>query len=143
MKNKEQIILLILAVSFFLILAACGEAIILETGIGSFEYSQKFMEDIDSLSDETLTPAEGKIFLLIYLKPAEGTELSLDLAQEYFLSGTRAILDGNTYDIYCVAFERVNGASERLALVYEVEDKGYNGKSDQPTIQLKLPSAPK
>lgn len=144
MKIKEQIILLILAVCFFLILAACGEAEIIETGIGNFECSQKFMESIESLSfKDNVMPAEGNIFLVISLTPAEGTELSLDSAQQYFLNGTKAVLSGETYNIYCVAFERINSLRERLALVFEVKDKGYSDKGEQPTIQLKLPSAPK
>lgn len=142
MKNKEQAILLILSVCFFLILAACGEAVIIETSIGNFEYSQDFLQELESVSlDAALTPSQGNIFLLMYLTPAEGTELSYDSAEQYFLNGTKALLQGNTYDIYCVAFERINKSKERLALVFEVEDKDYANKSEQP--QLILPSVPK
>lgn len=142
MKNKEQIIILILSICFFLVLAACGEANTIETGIGSFECSQQFLESLKNLSEENTMPSEGNIFLLLYLKPAEGTELSLDSAQQYFLNGTKAVVAEETYDIYCVAFERISKSSERLALVFEVADKDYIKTGEQPTVQLILPSVP-
>lgn len=130
-----------LAVCFSFSLAACAKAEPVETGIGSFDYSQTFMTSMrDDGTDTEKVPAQGHIFFVAYLTPADGNSVTIDQAQAYFLNGTKVVLAEQTYDMDCLAIEKLN-ATVRYGLVFEVVDAGYTEK-DQPKIQLVLPSAP-
>lgn len=144
MRNYAKKALLIWALSLLILLAACGEVKTIDTGIGSFEYGQSFMQSIDNETTPsgTIVPASGNIFLIITLTPAEGTQVSLDQAEDYFLGGTKAVLAGETYALFCVAHERIDGAHIRFGLVFEVADNGYADAAELPAVQLMLPSAP-
>jgi hypothetical protein len=124
-----------LIVCLVLLVTACAKADPIVTDIGSFEYSQEFMKSIDDTA-----AAEGNTLLVVYLKPAEGTNLDLDAAEDYFFKGTQTILADNTYDLKCIAFEEVDNAYVRVGLVFEVVDNGYEDAAEQPTVQLVLPS---
>ncbi len=136
MRAYKKTNFIILIVCLVLLVTACAKADPIVTEIGSFEYSQKFMSSIDDV-----TAAEGNTLLVIYLKPAEGTTLDLDKAEEYFFRGTTATLAGTAYDLKCLSFEKVDNAYEQVGLVFEVTDNGYEQAAEQPVVQLSLPSA--
>ncbi len=138
MKKTKKFDLLILVVCLLLLVSACSKADPIVTDVGSFEYSQEFMPSIDDA-----VAAEGNTLLVVYLTPASGTDLDLDAAQDYFFSGTKAILANETYDLKCIAYEQVNNAYVRLGLVFEVKDNGYTDSAEQPVVQLVLPSVQK
>lgn len=138
MRAYKKYNLVILMVCLILLVTACAKADPIVTDIGSFEYSQEFMPSIDDT-----VAADGNTLLVIYLKPVEDTTLDLDAAEEYFFSGTQAILADNTYDMKCIAFEQVDSAYIRVGLVFEVADNGYEDAAEQPTVQLVLPSVEK
>lgn len=135
MRAYKKYNLLILVACLILLVSACSKADPIVTDIGSFEYSQEFMHSIDDT-----TAADGNTLLVVYLKPTDGTNLDLDAAEDYFFSGTQAILADNTYDLKCIAFEQVDNAYVRVGLVFEVADNGYEDAAEQPTVQLVLPS---
>lgn len=137
MRKFKKYELIMLIVCLILLVTACSEAEPIVTEIGSFEYSQEFMPSI-----EDTAAAEGNTLLVIYLKPAGGTQLDLDKAQEYFFNGTKAKLADETYDLKCIAIEEVNNAYVRLGLVFEVKDNGYEDAAEQPVVNLVLPSVP-
>lgn len=141
MKSNAKKAILAATVCLCLLLAACGEVKPLETAIGSFDYGQTFMSALESEGVDTAAPTQGNIFLVVYLTPVEGEAVTLDTAEEYFLRGTSAVLAGQTYPLYCLAFERIDGAAERFGLVFEVAAAGYADAAEQPTIQLLLPPA--
>jgi len=124
-----------LVVCLILLVTACAKAEPIVTDVGSFEYSQDFMHSIDDTA-----AAQGNTLLVIYLKPADGTNLDLDAAEDYFFGGTQAVLADNTYDLKCIAFEQVDNAYVRVGLVFEVADNGYEDAAEQPTVRLLLPS---
>ena len=136
MKAYKKTNLLILIVCLVLLVTACAKAEPIVTEIGSFEYSQKFMPSIDDV-----TAAQGNILLVIYLKPAEGTTLDLDTAEDYFFKGTTATLAGATYDLKCLSYEKVDNAYVQVGLVFEVTDNNYEKTAEQPVVQLSLPSS--
>lgn len=135
MRAYKKYNLLILVICLILLVTACAKADPIATDIGSFEYSQEFMQSIDDT-----VAAQGNTLLVIYLKPVDGTNLDLDAADDYFFGGTQAILADNTYDLKCIAFEQVDNAYVRVGLVFEVADNGYEDAAEQPTVQLVLPS---
>jgi major membrane immunogen (membrane-anchored lipoprotein) len=136
MRAYKKYNFIILVVCLLLLVTACAKADPIVTDIGSFEYSQKFMPSIDDVA-----AAEGNTLLVIYLKPAEGTSLDLDTAEDYFFSGTQATLADTTYDLKCLSFEKVDNAYVQVGLVFEVTDNGYEKAAEQPVVQLSLPSA--
>jgi len=146
MKSKAIIKAILMAACVCLLLAACSPVEPIQTPIGSFDYSQKFVTSlqnrIDDTQGEVYMPQQGKIFLVVYMMPAGGSSVSLDDAQSYFQRGTNVILDGETFGLYSLAFERVDGISERIGLVFEVKDKGYADTTEQPLLKLELPSTP-
>lgn len=143
MKTRAKRITLLLAICLCLLLAACSEAKPIETGIGEFEYGQVFMDKLeDQAKGIELVPAQGNIYMVVYLTPAADNEVSLDDAESYFLNGTKAILAEQTYDLYCLAHEQVDKSYIRFGLVFEVTDNGYLDAAEQPVIQLLLPLVP-
>ena len=143
MKTRAKKTVLLLALCLCLLLAACSETKPIETGIGEFEYGQVFMDKLeDQAKGIELVPEQGNIYLVVYLTPAAGNEVTLDDADSYFLNGTKAVLAGETYDLYCLAHEQVDKSYIRFGLVFEVADNGYMDAAEQPVIQLLLPSVP-
>ncbi len=136
MRAYKKTNFIILIVCLILLVTACAKAEPIVTEIGSFEYSQKFMSSIDDV-----TAAQGNTLLVIYLKPAKGTTLDLDKAEDYFFKGTQATLADATYDLKCLSFEKVDNAYEQIGLVFEVADNNYEKAAEQPVVQLILPSA--
>lgn len=131
MKRK---ILLVLIICVALLLCACSKAEPISTGLGDFDYDQEFTSQID-----TETAAEGNTYLVVYLTPADGTEVTLDEARKYFLNGTKATVSEQTYDISFLVFERVDKQYIRFGLVFEVKDNGYEEAKEQPVVSLTLP----
>lgn len=131
MKRK---ILLVLIICVALLFCACSKAEPISTKVGDFDYDQDFTSQI-----EDQTAAEGNTYLVVYLTPAEGTEVTLDQAREYFLNGTKATISDQTYDISFLVFERIDKKYIRFGLVFEVKDNGYEDAKEQPTVGLTLP----
>lgn len=135
MRAYKKTYLIILIVCLVLLVTACAKADPIVTGIGSFDYSQEFVQSIDDVA-----AADGNILLVVTLTPVEGTTLDLDAAQNYFFGGTQATLAGATYDLKCLSFERVDNAYEQVGLVFEVLDNNYEKSAEQPVVQLSLPT---
>lgn len=136
MRAYKKTNLVILIVCLILLVTACAKPDPIVTEIGSFDYSQKFMASIDDV-----TAAQGNTLLVIYLKPAEGTTLDLDIAEDYFFKGTTATLAEATYDLKCLSYEKVDNAYVQVGLVFEVTDNNYEKAAEQPVVQLSLPSS--
>lgn len=126
------------------LLAACAQAEEIQTGIGNYTVSQDFETSITANSGEQVNAAGGNILLVLTLTPGEGVALDLDQADDYFLSGTQATLDGQTYDLKCIVYERANAGATvvKCRLVFEVKDNGYADAAEQPDVELILPSSP-
>ena len=119
------------------VLSACSAPQPIATDIGSFEYEQKFMPQI-----EDTVAAQGNTLLVIYLTPVDGTAVDLDAAKDYFYNGTKVELAGETYDFKALAYEKVDNSYIRFGLVFEVKDNGYSEKTEQPQVKLILPQLP-
>ena len=139
---KKTILLLLLCA--VLLLAACAKAEEVKTGIGDYTKTEEFMSEITANSGETVAAGEGNILLVVTLTPAEGVVVDLDQADEYFMNGTKATLDSQTYGIIGVAYERENAGDPiiKCQLVFEVKDNGYADSAEKPDVQLTLPSVP-
>ena len=139
---KKTILLLLLCV--VMLLAACAQAEEIKTGIGNYTKTETFMSEITSNSGETVKADAGNTLLVVTLTPAEGVVVDLDKADEYFMNGTQAPLDGPTYDIVGVAYERENAGDPiiKCRLVFEVKDNGYSDSNEKPEVQILLPSVP-
>jgi len=136
MRKASRLLAVAVALVMAIALGACTGPEPIQTGIGSFTYEQKFMPEI-----EDLKAGEGNTLLVIYLTPAAGTPVDLDAAREYFYSGTRVELAGETYDFKALAYEKVDGSYIRYGLIFEVKDNGYSEKAEQPQVKLILPQA--
>jgi len=136
---KKTILLLLLCA--VMVLSACAQAEEIKTGIGNYTQTASFMSEITANSGETVTAAPGDILLVVTLTPAEGAVVDLDQADEYFMNGTQATLDGATYKIVGVAYERENAGDPiiKCRLVFEVPDNGYSDSKEKPEVQLVLP----
>lgn len=130
----KKSILLVLVVIILTVFCACGGTEPISTKIGAFQYEQVFTK---ALGEETA--ADGNIYLVVYLTPADGTEVSMDEAQKYFLNGSKATLAEQTYEIKYLAFEQVDKKYIRFGLVFEITDNNYEEKSNQPVVSLILP----
>ncbi len=133
----SRLIASLLAVVLAVALSACSAPEPIKTDIGEFQYEQTFMAQIGDT-----VPAAGNTLLVLYLTPAEGTSVDLDLAKNYFYNGTKAKLAGETYDFTCLAYEQVDGSYIRYGLVFEVKDNGYADATEQPVVELLLPPLP-
>ena len=123
-------LIIIMALAF----CACTPSEPVSTALGEFLYEQEFMATV---GDDTA--ADGYTFLVVRLTPAEGTEVTLDEAHDFFYDNpTQAVVDGGTYDLYCLAYEQTAGNEMRFALLFEVEDNGYEDAKEQPAVTLKL-----
>jgi len=134
----KKYIVLIVCLCAVLALSACQQQEPIPTELGEFTYAQDFTPNLG----EDVIAAEGNTLLVIYLSPVTGLEVDLDAADDYFYSGTQVILDGETHDLKCVAYERTSNKVVRCVLVFEVPDKGYDEASEAPVVQLVLPSLP-
>ncbi len=132
MKKTLLVILAILMIST--LAAGCSKSEPITTSLGDFEYEQVFTT---TLSDETA--GEGNIFLVIYLTPAEGNEVTIDEAQVYFWSGVSARVAGVEYDMSFLAYEQVDGNFLRYGLTFEILDNDYENAKQKPEITLILP----
>ena len=132
---KKTITLLILAVFTAALLYGCAPEEPLVTDLGAFHYEQEFVRSVD---DDTA--ADGNTFLVVRLTPADGTDVTLDEARAFFLldNTTQSVVDGATYDLYGLAYEQTGGSNIRFALLFEVEDKGYEDSKEQPEVSLIL-----
>ncbi len=127
-------VVLILAVCIILLFGACEKSLPLTTKLGDFRYKQEFTSSIGEV-----TATEGNTYLVIYLTPDEGNEVTTDEAHEYFYSGTKTKIGGETYDMYCLVFEKIDNKFVRFGLVFEVVDNGYADAKEQPAVSLILP----
>ena len=136
-------ILLPLLLCAAMLLSACAKAQEVETAIGNCTVSQEFVSGIEANSGEKVTAGAGNILLVITLTPVEGVVIDLDKADDYFLGGTRVKLEGTSYDLTCVAYERnhAGDAVIKCRLVFEVADNDYTESNKNIQPELVLPSA--
>ena len=80
MRAFKKYNLLILVICLILLTAACAKGEPIATDIGSFEYSQEFMQSIDDTVAQ-----DGNTLLVIYLKPIDGANVDLDAARNNFV----------------------------------------------------------
>jgi|AGTN01.1.fsa_nt_gi hypothetical protein len=135
-------ILLPLLICAILALGACAQAEEIQTQVGNYTVSHGFETEITTNSGETVTAGEGNILLVVTLTPEEGVTPNLDQADDYFMNGTKATLDGQAYDITCVVYERKNAGDTviKCRLVFEVTDNGYADAAEKPKVEITLPS---
>ena len=131
---KRTIVILVLAAVLAAVFSGCTPDEPIETDLGSFYYEQEF---VSSVGDDTAS--EGNTFLVIRLTPADGTDVTLDDARAFFYNNpTQAVVDEAAYDLYCLAYEQTSDGNIRFALLFEVEDKGYEDSKEQPGVSLIL-----
>jgi len=116
------------------VFTGCGKSEPIATKLGEFEYEQVFTK---TLGDEA--SGEGNVFLVVYLTPAEGNEVTLDQAQEYFYDGTKARVAELEYDMSFLVYEKVDGEFLRYGLVFEIMDNDYENAKSHPDVTLILP----
>ncbi len=135
--------ILVLLACALLLLSACAQAEEMQTAIGNYKMTREFETSITTESGETVEAAAGNILLVVTLTPGEGVVLNLDQADEYFMNGTKATLNNETYDIKCVVYERASAGDPviKCRLVFEVKDNGYAESAEKPKVVITLPSA--
>lgn len=116
------------------VFSGCSKSEPISTSLGEFEYEQLFSK---TLGEETA--GEGNTYLIVYLTPAEGNEVTMDDAQEYFYSGVKARVGEVEYDMTFLAYEKVDGNFLRFGLVFEVVDNDYENAKKLPDVTLILP----
>ena len=116
------------------VFSGCSKPEPIPTQLGNFEYEQRFSKTI---GEETA--GEGSIYLVIYLTPAEGNEVTLDDAQDYFYSGVKARVADLVYEMTFLAYEKVDGSFLRFGLVFEILDNDYENAKNHPEVTLILP----
>ena len=121
-----------------LALAACAPPMTVDTPLGKFEYSQETMAAIEDDQGNSLTAAEGNTLLVVYMTPDKDSSITEDQAYSYFYNGTKASVEGQTYDLSCMSLEKAGG-KVRYGLVFEVNDNGYDKK--QPDVTLMVPQS--
>ena len=131
---KKYLLVALVIVMVLAAAAGCSKAEPLSTSLGDFEYEQVFTK---TLGDETA--GQDSIFLVIYLKPAEGNAVTMDEAQKYFYSGVQARVAGLEYDLSFLAYEKVDNSFLRYGLVFEVLDDNYENAKQLPEVTLILP----
>lgn len=131
MKRKALLVLVLIVILLF---GACSAPEPIDTELGEFHYEQAFTKQLD---DETAS--DGNIYMVLYLTPAEETQVTLDEAQDYFFSGTKAEVSAQTYDMEFLVFEKIDGEYVRFGLVFEVVDYDYEEAKEQPIVKLMLP----
>ena len=132
--RKRILWILALVMIVAAVFGACAPPEPITTALGEFYYQQVFTPEMDEE-----TAAQGNAFMVLYLTPAEGTEVTIDQAQDYFFGGTKAEISGETYDMAFIAFEKVNGEYIRFGLVFEIIDYDYENVKEQPVVRLMLP----
>ena len=136
----KKFMILLMMMSMAVLFCSCDKPDSIGTDVGEFEYKQEFVTSYGSEEGgDQIAASSGNTFLLIYLKPADGTELDLDAADDYFHSGVKADVDGDTYDMLHLAYEKVNESYVRCVLIFEVADNGYSDGSKTPVVKLVLP----
>ncbi len=131
---KKYLLVALVIIMVLTAAAGCSKADPLSTSLGDFEYEQVFTK---TLGEETA--GEDSIYLVIYLKPAEGNAVTMDQAQEYFYSGVQARVAGLEYDLSFLAYEKVDESFLRYGLVFEVMDDNYENAKQMPEVTLILP----
>lgn len=119
-------------------LAACSAPPTVTTPLGKFEYSQEIMSSIKDDQGNSLTAAQGNTLLVVYMTPDGKSNITEDQAYSYFYNGTKATVEGQSYDLKCIALEMAGG-KVRYGLVFEVADNGYDKK--QPDVALFVPQS--
>ncbi|MGI5848484.1 MAG: hypothetical protein ACOX8Q_00200 [Christensenellales bacterium] len=127
-------VLLVLALCIVMLFCACEKPQTISIALGEFEYEQK----IDSSLGDAVA-SEGNTFLVVYLTPVKGNDVTMDDAHHYFYSGTSAVIDNQTYDLYCLAYEKVDSQTVRYGLVFEIADNVYTDSNKPPVVSLVLP----
>jgi hypothetical protein len=130
--KRKLLIVTILCLAF--LLAACAAPEPITTSLGDFVYEQIFTSQ---LGEETAS--EGNTYFVVYLTPAEGNEVSLDDAQEYFYSGVKARVDEDQYEMTFLAYEKIDDSFVRFGLVFEVVDNDFENAKQKPETSLILP----
>lgn len=130
--------LALLMVLVCLALAACAPPMTVDTPLGKFEYSQETMAAIEDDQGNSLTAAAGNTLLVVYMTPDKDSSITEDQAYSYFYNGTKASVEGQTYDLACMSLEKAGG-KVRYGLVFEVKDNGYDKK--QPNVTLMVPQS--
>lgn len=121
-----------------LALTACAAPPTVDTPIGKFEYSQEVMASIEDDQGNGLTAATGNTLLVVYMTPDKDANVTEDQAYSFFYNGTKATVEGQSYDLKCMSLEKAGG-KVRYGLVFEVKDNGYDKK--QPDVTLSVPQS--
>lgn len=131
--KKVLLVILVLCMATA-VFSGCSKSEPISTSLGEFEYEQLFSK---TLGEETA--GEGNTYLIVYLTPAEGNEVTMDEAQEYFYSGVKARVGEVEFDMTFLAYEKVDGNFLRFGLVFEVVDNDYENAKKLPDVILILP----
>lgn len=132
-------ILLVLILCVILAFGACAAPRTTPTAIGEFELSQDTKATIDDPQGNVVEAAAGNILLVVYFTPAKDNNVTEDQAYAFFYSGTKAIVDGQAYDMKCLVFEKTGGKL-RYGTVFEIPDNGYSDQK-KPAFDLQIPQA--
>jgi hypothetical protein len=96
------------------------------------------MASIKDDQGNSLAAAAGNTLIVVYMTPDKDSKVTEDQAYSYFYNGTKATVEGQSYDLTCIALEKAGGKL-RYGLVFEVKDNGYDKK--QPDVSLSLPQS--
>lgn len=133
-------ILLALILCVMLLLAACAAPDTVSTAAGEFETNQDVMATIEDGRGNALAASRGNILLVVYLTPAKGNMITEDEACAYFYSGTKALVDGQIYDMKCISLEKVGGRV-RYGLVFDIANNGYSEQNQPKDVSLSPPQS--
>ena len=135
----KKFLLILLALVTAAAFAACSKPVIVSTALGDFECDEKVMDSIEGIGGNSLTAAQGNVLLVLYLTPAKGNDVTMDQAGAFFFNGSKVTVNGETYDLSCIAYEQSAGTI-KYGLVFEIRDDGYSD-SKLPIVSFTPPSA--
>ncbi|MDD5017867.1 MAG: leucine-rich repeat domain-containing protein [Eubacteriales bacterium] len=112
------------------------------TDIGAFTCQHEFVTSYMHDESSGEIAQDGEIFLSMTLTPADG--IDVEAASNYFNSGTKAVVDGQEYDLYdetLSASPSYEGGEDILiVLIFRVTDHGYGDLGYEPYVELIPPS---
>jgi len=135
----KKFLLILFALITAAAFTACSKPVIVSTALGDFECDEKVMDSIDGIGGSSLAAAPGNILLVLYLTPAKGNNVTMDQAGAFFFNGSTVTVNGQTYDMNCIAYEQSAGTI-KYGLVFEIRDDGYSD-AKLPIVSFTPPSA--